>query len=82
MSESVGITEVLINVERESDGKRTHIPADALKVVVFVVDGDRALACADLNAAQARALARDLDAAADQLDAERDRATDGTRGES
>jgi hypothetical protein len=47
---------------------RTHVPAGTLKVVVAVVDGDRALACADLTAEGARALARDLDGLADRLE--------------
>jgi hypothetical protein len=67
MSDDVGVTTVQLFIEREVDGLRTHVPAGALKVVVAVVDGDRALACADLTVEGARALARNLDGLADRL---------------
>ena len=62
------VTTLHLFIEREVDGLRTHVPAGALKVVVAVVDGDRALACADLTADGARALARDRDRLAADLD--------------
>ena len=68
MSADVGVTTLQLFIEREVDGLRTHVPAGAPKVVVAVVDGDRALACADLTAEGARALARDLDRLADRLE--------------
>ena len=68
---SIGITEVRIGIERETDGARTRIAAGAWKVVVAVVDTESniGLACADYTAAGARELARDLEAEARKLEA-------------